>query len=62
MDITVPVGSTATVYVPAESQQSITESGKNIQTSAGVAFQRMEAGYAVFSVGSGEYSFEVNNK
>jgi alpha-L-rhamnosidase len=62
MDITVPVGSTATVYVPAESQQSITESGKNIQASPEVAFQRMEAGYAVFSVGSGEYNFEVNNK
>jgi alpha-L-rhamnosidase len=62
MDITVPVGSTATVYVPAESLQAITESGKQPEASTGVAFQRIEEGYAVFSVGSGAYHFEVNQK
>ncbi len=59
MDIIVPVGSDATVYVPAESGQNITESGKKAESSKGVNFLRMEDGYAVFKVGSGEYSFEA---
>ncbi len=55
--IKVPVGSTATVYVPALSAKSVTESGKEIRGKNGVSFQKMEDGYAIFTVGSGEYLF-----
>lgn len=59
MDITVPVSSSATVYVPAEDQTNILEGGKKIDLTAGVEFLRMEEDYAVFKVGSGTYSFLV---
>ncbi len=57
MDITVPVGSTATVYIPALKADSITESGRKIKNLKTITFQRMEAGYAVYEVESGEYKF-----
>jgi alpha-L-rhamnosidase len=59
MDITVPVGSTATVFVPAAEKQNITESGKPADRSEGIDFLRMESGYAVYRVVSGEYAFDV---
>jgi len=58
MDIIVPVGSTATVWVPATKANDITESGKKINKLNEVVFQRMASGYAVFTVASGKYSFE----
>lgn len=57
MDIEVPVGSTATVYVPAAAESSVKESGKRISGQGDVKFQRMENGYAVYAVGSGKYAF-----
>ncbi len=59
MDVRVPVGSTATVYVPTNNASEVTESGQRPDTSHGVTFQRMEAGYAIYRVGSGQYSFQV---
>jgi alpha-L-rhamnosidase len=58
MDINVPVGSTAEVYVPASNAKNVTESGKEINAGNGVSFRKMENGYAVFTVGSGKYSFD----
>ena len=58
LDIKVPVGSSATVYVPASDAKKITESGVEINAESGISFQRMEDGYAIFEVGSGNYSFE----
>jgi alpha-L-rhamnosidase len=58
MNVSVPVGSTATVYVPSERQKYVLESGKKIRSRSGVSFIRMENGFAVFNVGSGEYVFE----
>ena len=58
MDIKVPVGSTATVYVPALNAKNVTESGKRINGKNGVSFQKMENGYAIFTIGSGDYSFD----
>jgi alpha-L-rhamnosidase len=58
LDIKVPVGSTATVYVPALKAKNVTESGKKINDKGGVSFQKMENGYAVFTTGSGDYSFD----
>jgi alpha-L-rhamnosidase len=58
LNIEVPVGSTATVYVPADDRKTVTESGKTIRKNKGVSFSRMESGYAVYNVGSGRYQFE----
>jgi alpha-L-rhamnosidase len=58
MDINVPVGSTAEVYVPASNAKNVTESGKEINAGNGASFRKMENGYAVFTVGSGKYSFD----
>lgn len=56
--IKVPVGSTSTVYVPALNAKNITESGKEINAKSSVSFLKMENGYAIFSTGSGDYSFD----
>ena len=55
--ITVPANTTATVYVPAKSAESVTESGKPAGQARGVQFVRMEGDRAVFRVGSGRYHF-----
>jgi alpha-L-rhamnosidase len=57
-NITVPLNSTATVYVPAKTVESVSESGKPVALAQGVKLLRMEKGRAVFEVGSGNYSFE----
>jgi alpha-L-rhamnosidase len=56
-NITVPVNSTATVYVPARAEGSVSEGGKPAVRAKGVQFLRTEPGRAVFEVGSGQYSF-----
>ncbi|MFC2126609.1 family 78 glycoside hydrolase catalytic domain, partial [Bacteroidota bacterium] len=60
MDVTVPVGSTGTVHVPASDMGNVTESGTSADKAKGVIFKNIKEGYAVYSVGSGEYSFAVN--
>ena len=55
--IHVPTNTTATVYVPAKDAASVSESGKRVSQVEGVTFLRMEAGRAVFAVGSGDYTF-----
>jgi alpha-L-rhamnosidase len=60
MDITVPVGSQATVCVPAKNRKQVLENGKKPDKKLGVDYVKMDAGYAVFSVASGSYHFEVS--
>ena len=57
--ITVPANTTATVYVPAKDEESVSESGSPIAQVEGVTFLRMEKGRAVFEVGSGKYAFNT---
>jgi alpha-L-rhamnosidase len=54
---TVPANTTATAYVPAKDAGSVRESGKPAGESSGVKYLRMEAGAAVYEVGSGSYYF-----
>jgi alpha-L-rhamnosidase len=54
---TIPANTTATVYLPAQSQDSLLENGKPIGSAKGVKFLRMEKDRAVLSVGSGTYRF-----
>ncbi len=60
LQIEVPVGSEATVFVPSNNSELILESGKKIKSKSGIEFIRSESGYAVFKTGSGFYSFESN--
>ena len=58
MDVTIPVNTTATVFVPAKDAAGVTESGKLAAKADGMRFLRMEAGAAVYEAGSGVYSFK----
>ncbi len=58
MKIVVPVGSTATVYVPASDASSVTESGRTIKKSKYIILLHLENGYVVFKVPSGIYNFK----
>lgn len=59
LDVEVPLGSTASVYVPARRQSDVTESGKPAASSDGVRFSKMDGRYAVFEVVSGKYEFQA---
>ena len=57
LKVTIPANTTATVYVPAKSGDSVTESGQPATHSRGVRFLRMENSRAIFAVESGQYEF-----
>ncbi|MDA0196379.1 MAG: hypothetical protein O2951_15285 [Bacteroidetes bacterium] len=61
MNVKVPVGCTATVYIPAENEADVSEGEVLASKSTGIDFQRLDEGYAVFSVKSGEYRFVSNS-
>ena len=58
LEVTVPINTTATVYVPAKDAAGVTESGKPALKAVGVKFLRMEDGAAMYEVGSGTYRFQ----
>jgi alpha-L-rhamnosidase len=57
LNISLPANTTATVYIPAESTSTVTESGKPAGSAEGVRFLKMERGVVVYEIGSGTYSF-----
>jgi len=59
MNVTVPVGSVATIHIPASDDQQVLESGKKIMDVPEIQFVEKENGYIIYEVGSGEYEFEV---
>ena len=54
-----PVGTTATVYIPAKDADSVIESGMPASQTEGVKFVKMEDGSAMFAVESGKYAFQA---
>ncbi len=56
-DVTVPVNSTAEIWVPAKDISTITEGNKPVGNVQELKFLRNEQGYVVFVAGSGEYAF-----
>jgi len=58
MEINVPAGSTATVYVPAKSVTSVLESNKKPSGKRGLEYYKTEHEYIVYKVGSGKFNFE----
>lgn len=56
----VPVGSTATVKLPAANSWAVTEGGVALSDVAGVRNIAEDAGTVLVTVGSGDYAFEVD--
>ncbi len=59
LGVTIPVGATATVYLPASDPRSLRESGKPLQDAEGVRLLRREGACAVLEIGSGSYHFQA---
>jgi hypothetical protein len=59
LKVTIPAGTTATVFVPAKSAEKVFESGKPAAQSDGVKFLRQENAESVFETASGSYEFTV---
>ncbi len=57
LEVRIPANTVATVYVPAESAERVTENRTPASQAEGVRFERMDAGRAVYRVGSGHYVF-----
>jgi hypothetical protein len=57
LSVTIPANTTATVFIPATSAETVTEGGKPAAKSGGVKFLRMENARAVFEIESGAYTF-----
>jgi hypothetical protein len=57
MDVTVPAGTRATVYIPTSEPGSVTEGGRPAARSPGVKSAPGENGKTVFEVGSGKHAF-----
>ncbi len=58
--ISIPANTTATAYIPALSPDNITETRVPASETEGARFLKMENGSAVFEIGSGNYTFIVN--
>lgn len=57
LDVTVPVGTRAAVFVPATSAAAVTEGGQALEDAPGVRVVGMQGSYLEVSVGSGSYAF-----
>jgi alpha-L-rhamnosidase len=58
-DITVPVGCTATVYIPATDPERVYESGLKADKSSYVSCLGIQDGYVVYKIYSGSYAFNA---
>lgn len=57
LQVEVPVGCSATVYVPLTTVKQLTENGKPVSESKNIEFLKDENGYRLLKVGSGTYEF-----
>jgi alpha-L-rhamnosidase len=59
LNVTVPPGATATVYLPTSKPDEVTESERPAAMSIGVRPRGAEHGKAVFEIDSGDYAFDA---
>lgn len=59
LDVTIPPGTTAKVYVPASDASHVTESGRSIGSAGEVQFMGREKDRIVCTIASGTYHFDV---
>lgn len=57
--IQVPSNTSAEIWIPCTEGQSVTESGKSIESAEGLTFVRNEDGAAIYKAGGGTYEFRV---
>ena len=57
LEISIPPNTTATVYVPAETETAVTESGRPVAEVPGIQFLGLAQGAAAYAIGSGNYRF-----
>lgn len=57
LQLSLPPGITAKVYIPASDPKKVTESGAAADQAKGVRFLKLQDGCAVYEVGSGSYQF-----
>jgi hypothetical protein len=55
--LNIPANTSATVYIPAKTENCVSENGKHVDKSKGIKFLRNEKDRVVYEVGSGEYHF-----
>ncbi len=61
--IEVPVGTTATVFLPVENEEMVVEeSGVEVADASEVIYKGYEEGRKIYSVGSGKYNFSIVKK
>jgi hypothetical protein len=60
--VSIPANTRATVYLPAKSLDAVTESRRALSRQEGIQFLRLEDGWAVLSVGSGDYEFRSESE
>lgn len=58
INITVPANTTATIYIPVNTEMKITEADIPIEQISEISILKEEAGCLVLNVGSGEYRFK----
>lgn len=61
-NFTIPVNTTAEVYVPAKTESEVTENGIKPEKSEGIVYLRKESNYIIYQVGSGDYIFTIKNR
>jgi alpha-L-rhamnosidase len=57
LEVTIPTNTSAMVFVPAASRESVTESGQPAEKVTGIQFLRLVGGAAVYEIPSGHYQF-----
>jgi alpha-L-rhamnosidase len=55
--VEIPANTSASLYIPAQSEKDVTVDGKSVVEVRGVKFLKFENGKAVYLVGSGKYEF-----
>jgi hypothetical protein len=58
LDVTIPPGTTATVWVPSDDRSRITESGADVASASGVHAGERQGTYTPMEVESGQYHFQ----
>lgn len=61
MNVTIPVNTSATIYIPAGPDAIIKESGLAVEKVPGISFAGREDGRWLYRTGSGSYNFEIIN-
>lgn len=62
LNVTIPHGATASVYIQASSPELVTESGKAVSKQSGVASANREGNFVKIEIGSGTYRFSTRRQ